>query len=249
MPNLSDAIRYADSPATGEEELRRACDILLLANVGSSVELRARLLQHLTTLAADRPVVCLNPGAVAPRRGRAGPRLRRPEPSEFAVAFADEIALVPDASDFAEMLATQLDITRALAATFGEAHASLRYAPDKWSVRETIGHLADCERVLSYRMLRALRGDEGLVAGFDHVGYVGAGQFESRALADVVDEFVAVRGATVALVQSAGAAKFAVRLRVGGGTITGTALAYLIAGHERHHQSLLRTRYLACLTV
>jgi hypothetical protein len=155
---------------------------------------------------------------------------------------------VPDVDDFCALLRDQVDITSALVATFTESHASLRYAPEKWSVLETVGHLADCERVLSYRLLRALRGDPVTVPGFDHVGYVAAGRFSSRPLSDVLAELLAVREATIALVRSAPAEAFAFRLSVGSGSITGRALAYLIAGHERHHQHLLRTRYLPLLT-
>jgi hypothetical protein len=247
MPHLTDAIRYACSPSTSDDELRRACEILTLPTGGSAEELRARLREHLATLDAERPVVCLNPGPVLRRLAVAGPRLVRPGSDEFAAVFAEEIAEVPDAPDFAALLMAQLDVTRALATTFGEAHAGLRYAPDKWSVRETLGHLGDCERVLSYRLLRALRGDETVLPGFDQLKYVAAGRFEARALAAVVEEFAAVRAATAALVRSAAPGDFAFRLRVGSGSISGVALAYLIAGHERHHQRLLRTRYLPCL--
>jgi hypothetical protein len=246
MPRLSEAIRYADDPSTGDDELRRACEILMLPTDGTAGELRARLRAHLGTLDAERPVVCLNPGPLA-ERGGVGPRLPRPGPEEFAPVFADEIARVPAAPDFAALLMGQLDITVALATTFGEGHAGLRYAPDKWSVRETLGHLADCERVLSYRLLRALRGDGTALPAFDQVKYVGAARLEARSLASVVKELGAVRAATAALVRSASPADFAFRVRVGSGSITGVALAYLIAGHERHHQHLLRTLYLPCL--
>lgn len=247
MPSLDDAIRYASSTATTEEELRRACEILLLPTEGSREELRARLHEHLRTLAAERPVVCLNPGPVRRRPGAAGPALPRPGADEFAPGFAAEIALVPDAADFVALLMEQLEVTKALAATFGEPHAGVRYAPGKWTVRETLGHLADCERVLCYRLLRALRRDETRLPGFDAVGYVSAGTFEARTLSAVVEELEAVRAATAALVRGAAPSDFAFRLGVGRGSITGLALAYLIAGHERHHQQLLRTRYLPCL--
>jgi hypothetical protein len=247
MPRLGDAIRYTESPLTSDDELRRACTILELPTDGSSEALRERLRAHLARLDADRPVVCLNPGPVLEELGAAGPRIPRPGPEDFAAVFADEIARVPDAPDFAVLLMSQLDVTKALATTFGEAHAGLRCAPDKWSVRETIGHLADCERVLSYRLLRGLRGDDTVLPGFDLVRYVGAGRFEARSLAAVLEELGAVRAATVALVRSAAPPDFAFRLRVGQGSITCAALAYLIAGHEGHHQDLLRTRYLPCL--
>ncbi len=244
MPQLSDAVRFAEDVETTEGELRRACAILALDHTGAYDVLRARLRAHLAQHDPTRPVACLNPGTRPRARARPGPRLARPAADEYAPVFADEIALVPAADDFAVMLGDQFDITRALAATFGEGNAGLRYAPDKWSVRETIGHLCDCERVLSYRLLRALRADTVTLPGFDHVGYVAAGGFEARTLAEVVAEFAAVRDATVALVRSGSAEAFAFRLSVGSGSITGRALAYLIAGHERHHQGLLRQRYL-----
>ena len=178
----------------------------------------------------------------------AGPAVPRPTPDEYAPVFHDEISLVPDVPDFAVLLEAQILDTRALVQRFGEAWAELRYAPGKWTVRETVGHLSDCERVLSYRLLRVLRGDLTPVPGFDHVAYVPAGGFESRTLADVLEELARVRSATIALVRSAPAEGFSARLPVGSGSITGRALAYVIAGHERHHQALLRTRYLTCLT-
>lgn len=244
MPHLSDAVRFSADVKTTEGELRRACAILALDDTGTDDVLRARLRAHLAQHDPTRPVVCLNPGSPPRARVRPGPRLARPAADEYAPVFEDEIALVPASGDFAAMLHDQFDITRALAATFGEAYAGLRYAPDKWSVRETLGHLCDCERVLSYRLLRALRADTVTLTGFDHVGYVAAGHFEARTLAEVVAEFAAVRDSTMALVQSAPAEAFAFRVSVGSGSITGRALAYLIAGHERHHQGLLRERYL-----
>lgn len=245
MPTIHDAVRYAEDLATSEAELRRACGILMLPVHGTVDELRARLVHHLGTLDASRPVICLNPG---PPAGRPAHRpLPRPDPSEYSGSFAAEIALVPDEPDFAAMLMEQVDVTRALAVTFGEAHAHLRYAPEKWSVRETVGHVADCERVLSYRLLRALRGDATPLSGFDEVAWVPAARFEDRSLQHVVDELAAVREATVHLVRGADPVLFAHRIPVGKSSITALAIAYLIAGHERHHQLLLRTRYLPCL--
>jgi hypothetical protein len=245
MPTIHEAFRYAEAPSTTEAELRRACAILLLPAHGTAEEMRDRLVTHLATLEPTRPVVCLNPGPVA-ERASWGP-LPRPQPSEYAPAFADEIALVPEAPDFAALLEEQLDVSRALALTFGEAGAHLRYGPDRWSVREVLGHVSDCERVLSYRLLRALRCDGTLLAGFDQVAWVPAARFEERSLHHVVDELAAVRRATLCLIRSSLPAEFAFRVPVGKSGITARGLAYLIAGHERHHQNLLRSRYLPCL--
>lgn len=173
--------------------------------------------------------------------------LPRPAPDEYPPVFHEEILLVPEADDFAALLAAGCEETCALAARFGEEGAALQYAPGKWTVREIIGHLADCERILSYRLLRFLRRDATVLPGFDHDAYVPAGDFERRPLADVAGDFAAVRAATRSLVSGAPATAFAFRGHVGRGTITANALIHLIAGHELHHQAMLRTRYLPLL--
>jgi len=142
------------------------------------------------------------------------PQLRRPLASEHAAVLSAEIALVPNVADFAAMLRENAEVTRALAHDFGEARAAHRYAEGKWSVRETIGHLSDCERVLSYRLLRALRADATLLPGFDHNAYVPAGRFEGRTLADVVREFSAVRSVQRRAQRDGGARRQRARRRV-----------------------------------
>jgi len=65
MPFLSEALRFAENAATGDGQLRRACELLTLDTSGSQDELRARLLAHLKTLDSEAPVVCLNPKVAA----------------------------------------------------------------------------------------------------------------------------------------------------------------------------------------
>ena len=61
MPFLSEALRFAENPATSDDQLRLACELLSLDTSGTQDELRARLLAHLNTLDYETPVVCLNP--------------------------------------------------------------------------------------------------------------------------------------------------------------------------------------------
>lgn len=171
-------------------------------------------------------------------------RIPRPQVGEYAPVFHAEITSVPEAADFTTLLRIQADSTRCLADQFGEEGASIRYAPDKWTVREVVGHLADVERILSYRALRIARGDTTPLPSFDEKAYVPAGLFESRALCDVLAEFLTVREATISLIEGLPTGVVGRAGPVGRGTITVAALLYLIAGHERHHQELLRERYL-----
>jgi hypothetical protein len=61
MPLLPEALRFAENPATSDDQLRRACELLALDPSGTQGDLRARLLTHLNTLDSETPVVCLNP--------------------------------------------------------------------------------------------------------------------------------------------------------------------------------------------
>ena len=176
-------------------------------------------------------------------------RIARPDSAEYHARFAEEIGSVPDADDFSSLLREQVhETTRYVMMAFGEEHATVRYAPDKWTVREVVGHVSDVERVLSYRALRIARGDQTVLPGFDENAYVPAAEFERRPMAAVLDELGAVRGATIALVDSLTEEMAARRGNVGSGTMTVRALLYLIAGHERHHLRLLRDRYYPCIT-
>lgn len=175
-------------------------------------------------------------------------RLQRPDPSEYNPRFHSEITSVPDSDDFAGLLHEQARKTvQFMTEEFGEEHASLRYGPDKWTAREVIGHLTDCERIFGYRALRIARGDLTSLASFDENAYVPAGEFERRTMKSVLDEFVGVRAATIGLVDGL-TDEFAARIgNVPSGSMSVRAILYLVAGHELHHRVLLRERYLPCV--
>ena len=167
----------------------------------------------------------------------------RPDPSEYAPLYAPYVDAVPD-GDLLRMLedhaADLLDLLR----SFGEARGDHRYAPDKWSVKEVVGHIADTERVFAYRALRFARADTTPLPGFEQNGYVEAAGFGRRTLADLAEEFADVRKATLKLLSSFDEAALA---RVGvasGHPVSVRALAWMLAGHEHHHVRILRERYL-----
>ena len=175
-------------------------------------------------------------------------RLQRPDPSEYNPRYQGEIASVPDSDDFASLIRDQARTTVEFMNTeFGEEHASVRYGPDKWTAREVIGHLSDCERVFAYRAMRIARGDMTVLPSFDEIAYVPAAQFERRTLKSVLGEFLGVRSATIGLVEGL-TDEFAARVgNIGSGQMSVRAILYLAAGHELHHLRLFRERYLPCI--
>ena len=167
----------------------------------------------------------------------------RPAPSEYNAYYQTYIGAVPD-GDLLARLGEQRDSTSALLATIAEADAGYRYAAGKWSIKEVIGHLADAERVFSYRALRVARADATPLPGFDENAWVPPANFDRRTLADLAAEFRAVRESSLALFRGFGNEAWPRMGTASGHPISARALAWIVAGHEVHHLRVLRERYL-----
>jgi len=170
------------------------------------------------------------------------PRIATPGADEYAPYYAKYVSQLTGDDVLALLEAQAVTTARLLGAT-PESLAGHRYAPEKWSVREVVGHLCDAERVFAYRALRFGRGDETPLQGFEENDYVPAGRFERRSLADVAAEFAAVRLATLALFRSFDAPALLLRGTANDQPVSVRALAAILAGHEFHHVKLLRERY------
>ena len=168
--------------------------------------------------------------------------ITRPTASEFIPYYSRYIDIVPD-GDLLTILETQHRATQAMLAPLTPDQTKHRYANGKWSVTEVIGHLADTERIFTYRALRFARNDATALPGFNENLYVPAGRFDERPLGDVAAEFAAVRSATLALFRGLGADALARSGLADGQTISVRALAYIVAGHEKHHVEILKSRY------
>ena len=169
--------------------------------------------------------------------------LKRPESNEYAAFFAVYIDKVP-AGDLLDLLEQQLEGTISLVRNLTETELSYRYAPDKWSIKQILGHMADTERILSYRLLRVARGDRTALPGFDEDAFVAGASFDSDSLEDLIVGYSVVRAATLSLLK---ALKPEAYLRIGivnNHDISSRALAYVISGHELHHRKVLIERYL-----
>jgi uncharacterized damage-inducible protein DinB len=166
----------------------------------------------------------------------------RPDVAEYAPYYGRYIDKVPD-GDLLRTLEDQGRETQRLLAGLSEAQALHRYAAGKWSIKEVIGHVADAERVFAYRALRFARADDTALPGFDEQAWVPAGRFDARSLKDLAAELDAVRRATIALLRGLGPDALARRGTASDNAVSVRAIAWIIAGHERHHMALLHERY------
>lgn len=167
----------------------------------------------------------------------------RPQSDEYAGYFAGYVNQVPPEADIMALLRNQPDDLRALVAHLPDEQASQRPAPDEWSVKEVIGHINDTERIFSYRALRIARGDTTPLPGFEQDAYVAATHFNTRSLANLVDEFDAQRRANVLCFQPLTEAELTRRGTASNNPVSARALLYIMAGHVAHHIHSLRTDY------
>jgi hypothetical protein len=144
----------------------------------------------------------------------------RPEVGEYAPAYATYIGRIAEDEDIIAVLALQIDEVLARLGRIPTVRGNYRYAPDKWSLKEIVGHLCDTERVSTYRALRIARGDTTPLPRFDDV-----------------------RRATIALFGNLPAEAWHRRGTVSDEPMSVRALPYIIAGHVRHHLQILEERY------
>ena len=170
--------------------------------------------------------------------------MSRPKPDEYNEYWSRYIDLATE-DDAVAALEKQGRDFDALLTKAGEAKGTFRYEPDKWSLKEVIQHIADTERVMTYRALSIARGETRSLLGFDQDVFAAHADVDRRSLADVAEEMGAVRRATVTLLRGCSDAAWS---RVGTANenkISVRALAYVVLGHARHHERILRERYLA----
>lgn len=172
---------------------------------------------------------------------------KAPAPTEYAPYYAKYIQLVPD-GDLLGMMAAQARDYERLLTPLSDEQADFRYAPDKWSIKETLGHVIDAERIFTYRILRFARADQTPLSGFEQDDYVRASNAVTRKLSDLLDEFASVRKSTITLLHSLDDKAWLRRGVASGKEISVLALAFIVAGHALHHQRIFEEKYLPALT-
>jgi len=174
----------------------------------------------------------------------------RPAPDEFPPYALTYVQAAADAlaryalTDLRDLLVRQPGDLAALLDGVTDDDGRRAYAPGKWTLLESLVHTVDTERVFSYRLLRAARGDQTALAGFDQDAWVPHSGANERTVASVITEFGAVRAATLALITPLDQNARARRTEASGRAVSARGLAWMMAGHVDHHLRLTRELYL-----
>jgi hypothetical protein len=167
----------------------------------------------------------------------------KPQPGEYGPFYQGYVNLVGD-DDLLPLLERQpAELVVALTAV-DESRAGFRYQPEKWSIREVVGHLGDAERVFGYRALCFSRGDKAELPGFDENSYVASSTFDSRPLSELLESFEVLRRANLFMLRALREEDWTRSGVANRHSITVRALGYVMAGHVRHHLNILQQRYL-----
>lgn len=168
--------------------------------------------------------------------------MSRPDRSEYADYYDRYVALVPE-GEIVETLEREFPISRALLETAMPEKESWAYDEGKWTVRESVGHVIDAERVFAGRALWIARDPDIELPSMEQDRWAAASNARERPLGDLLDEWDATRRATVAMIRALDARALARTGVASGVSFTVRSFPWIIAGHELHHRKLFRERY------
>jgi uncharacterized damage-inducible protein DinB len=169
--------------------------------------------------------------------------LSKPEANEYASYYKGYVNNVPD-GDLLQILEIQQKETMNLLKDLRDEMAQFRYAPEKWTIKEVIGHITDTERIMCYRLLCIARGEQEMLPGYHEDEYVKRGKFNRFSLPELLHHQSLVRQNTILLLSSLDEEALLQRGKANGSEMTARAIGYIIAGHEIHHRRLIKERYL-----
>lgn len=169
--------------------------------------------------------------------------MNRPNTDEHAAYYSRYIDLVPE-GNIIELLFQQIDETKNLFLSIDEEKSKYRYAADKWSIREVLGHILDGERIFAYRALRFSRNDSTEIAGFEQNLYTANSNHDNILLSNLLEEFILVRKSNILLFQSFTEDMWLRRGVASKNSVSVRAIPFIMFGHCTHHLNVIKNKYL-----
>lgn len=166
----------------------------------------------------------------------------RPTAAEYNPYFDRYISLVPG-DKVLPLMSEQLATIRTLLGSLSEERAGFRYAPDKWSIRQSLGHVIDTERVFGFRTLWIARGVTEPLSAFEQDDFAAAAGHDVCPIRELVEEFAAVRDGHIRMLKHLPREAWTKVGTAGGSPLSVRAAAFILAGHVSYHLNFFRERY------
>lgn len=166
-----------------------------------------------------------------------------PQEGEFNPYYSKYTSLVTEPSIIA-VLEEQCDVIEQTYGSLPEERGTYTYEAGKWTIKEALSHLIDGERIFAYRALRIARGDETPIEGFEQDGYIENSHANERTFDDLKEELLECRRSNLRQFKNLKEADWSRMGTASGSPVSVRALAYIMAGHIRHHFNIHNERYL-----
>jgi hypothetical protein len=166
----------------------------------------------------------------------------RPRENEAAPYYFTYINQVSGDGVF-PLIETQLNEIVAFCSRISDEKSLYRYAPEKWSIRQVLQHLADTERLFCFRALWFARGFGSALPSFDQNIAVANADADKMPWPSLIEEFRRVRLASISLLANMPREAWDRSGIASDNRFTVRALAYMIPGHATHHLKILREHY------
>ena len=163
--------------------------------------------------------------------------------TEFQKYIHRYLDFIPSENWIEELTKSEKE-TLAIYSNLNDKSALFKYAENKWSLKELLQHLIDCERIFQFRALSISRGDQQSLPGFDEELFAKSSNADQRSLADLISEFSLVRSSSLILFKSFNEKMLSNRGFANGNEISVETIGKLIVGHNLHHLKIIEERYL-----
>ncbi len=171
-------------------------------------------------------------------------QIPKPRPGEYPAYAEMYMKWLPHDGQLLNQLEENFNTIKNLVLSLPEEKLYYRYAENKWTIKEILVHIIDDERIYAYRALCFARNDKTSLPGFEQDDYARYSRANERELANILEEYEAVRRATITLFNGLPDEAMMRKGTANDNEATVRALAYHIAGHELHHLNIIRERYL-----
>lgn len=172
--------------------------------------------------------------------------MAKPAQGSYSSHYEVYISQIPE-SDLVEAFNAQDKSIAGFFSNISESRTEMGYAPGKWSIKDVLQHLIDCERIFGYRALCIARGEQKSLPGFDDEPYAQMAVANRRGWNSLCEEFILIRKTTKMMFESFSSTDMERTGLANNHPVSPLALGYIILGHAAHHINIVKERYLSIM--
>jgi uncharacterized damage-inducible protein DinB len=171
-------------------------------------------------------------------------KIQKHDYTEHAQYYESYISKVDETKSVLDQLKHNTAFIKDLLKTKTDEQLLYKYAADKWSIKDVVMHIIDCERVFMYRAMRFARQDKTPLPFFDENEFAAAAQADKLPKQKLLKEYLQTRQASIVFLNNLTAKQLKTIGIASNYNMSVRACAWIICGHELHHSNTLREKYL-----